>query len=422
MTSTALKKVALYALACDGSVPPEPRADDLGTNALAQMPGILWTTDTDLRFTMAVGTCLAQLGLRCQQLVGQTVYEFFKTSDPGFAPIAAHHAALVGLAHDFEFVAGAAVYRGCAEPLFDDNGALLGTVTTLLDASNRQQEEEQRLGAALKAEAAKKAESLRVLARGVAHTFNNLLTGVIGYAALAAKDLPPDSPVLAYLQGIENAAGKAADVAGQMATYGGPIALAAEPINLSALIDGMGNIIQSTLAGRIEVTYDLDADLPLIHGDAARLQRLVTALLANASEALGEEPGVIHLRTQAVNAVHSVLGNTFGAEHVPDGDFVWLQVSDTGCGMDDETRARIFEPFFSTKFIGRGLGMAMVQGIVRAHHGAVSVSSKPKLGTTVHVLLPVSWQESRHLSGPHKFPDAFQDIEQPADCSAVYFY
>jgi len=422
MTSTALKKVALYALACDESTPPEQRARDLGTNVLAQMPGILWTTDTDLRFTMAVGTGLAQLGLRCQQLVGQTVYEFFKTSDPNFPPLAAHHAALVGLAYDFELVAGDAVYHGCAEPLFADDGTMLGTVTTLLDASNRRDEEEQRLRAALKAAAAKKAESLRVLARGVAHTFNNLLTGIIGYAALAVKDLPPDSPVLAYLQGVENSARMAADIAGQLGTYCGPSALAEEPINLSALIEGMGNLIRSTLPSRIDVTYDMDADLPIIYGDAERLQRLVTALLANASEALGEEPGVIHVRTQVVNAVHSVLGSTFGNECVPDGDYVWLQVSDTGCGMDDETGARIFEPFFSTKFIGRGLGMAMVQGIVRAHHGAVSVSSKPKLGTTVHVFLPVRGQGSLPVSGPHRVPNAFQDLEQPADCSAVYFY
>jgi two-component system cell cycle sensor histidine kinase/response regulator CckA len=422
--STVSKKIAFFTLPSDEQIPFQPEmGEDPGlSGVLAQIPGILWTTDTDLRFTMTVGAGLAQLGLQRHELVGQTLYEFFKTSDPAFSPVAAHHAALLGLAHDFDFTAGDAVYHGCAEPLFDDDGRLLGTVATVMDASNRRCEEERRLRALLKAQAAKKAESLHVVARGVAHTFNNLLTAVIGYASLALKDLPADSPVLAYLQGIENSARMAADVAGQLGTYCGATVLAEEPLNLSALIESMGNLIQTTLPSRIEVTYDLDADLPFIYGDAGRLQRLLMALLTNAAEALGDETGVIHLRTQAVTADRNFVVNIFGNEDVPDGDYVWLQISDTGCGMDKETRRRIFEPFFSTKFIGRGLGMAMVQGITRAHHGAISVSSKPELGTTVHILLPVSGQGALPLTGPHKSGAAFQDSEQPTDCPAVYYY
>jgi two-component system cell cycle sensor histidine kinase/response regulator CckA len=262
-----------------------------------------------------------------------------------------------------------------------------------------------------------------VLARGVAHTFNNLLTAVIGYTSLAAKDLPADSPALPYLQGIENAARQAVDIAGQMGTYCGTGALSQEPLNLSALIEGMGNVIQTTLPRRIEVTYDMESDLPCIYGDAERLQRLVMALLVNAAEALGTEPGLIHLRTQTVTVDRGFLVNSFGNEDVPDGDYVWLQVSDTGSGMDAETRARIFEPFFSTKFIGRGLGLSIVQGIVRGHHGAITVSSKPRLGTTVHVLLPVSGQSScLPLAGPHKPPAAFQEDDRAEDFPAVYYY
>jgi signal transduction histidine kinase len=424
MLTSPSRKIALYALPCDEPAPDRsPKEEDGVLNGvLAQMPGILWTTDADLRFTMTTGSGLAQLGLQRQELVGHTLYEFFKTSDPAFSPIAAHHAALVGLAQDFEFTAGDACYRGCAEPLFDDEGRLLGTVATIADASNRRFEEEQRLRAALKTQAAKRVDSLRVVARGVAHTFNNLLTAVIGYASLAAKSMPPDSPLLTYLQGIEGSAHQAAEVAGQLGTYCGARVLAEEPLNLSALIQEMGSLIQSTVPNRIEVTYDMEADLPFIYADPKYLQQLVIALLANAAEAIGDQPGIIRIRTQAVRADRSFLGKTFGAEDVPDGDYVWLQVSDTGCGMDSETVTRVFEPFFSTKFIGRGLGLAMVQGIVGAHHGTISVSSRPKLGTTVHLLLPVGAPSALPLAGPHKSGAAFQEDHQPADCPAEYYY
>src|SRR5437899_369120 len=166
MSRLACKKIALYALPCDEQAPyrPETADDSSLSGLLTQMPGILWTTDIDLRFTMTMGAGLAQLGLQHHELAGQTLYEFFKTSDPAFSPVAAHHAALVGLAHNFDFVAGGTVYQGCAEPLFDDDGKLLGTVATVMDASNRRFEEEQRLRAALKAQAAKKAESLHAVA------------------------------------------------------------------------------------------------------------------------------------------------------------------------------------------------------------------------------------------------------------------
>jgi signal transduction histidine kinase len=142
-------------------------------------------------------------------------------------------------------------------------------------------------------------------------------------------------------------------------------------------------------------------------------------LFVNASEALGEGPGLIRLCTQTADINRTFPADTFGDEDVADGDYVWLQVSDTGHGMDASTQARIFEPFFSTKFIGRGLGMAEVQGIVRAHHGAISVSSKPGFGTTVHVLLPVNVKGRMPLTGPHK-GTAFQERERAGDGLAVH--
>jgi signal transduction histidine kinase len=185
---------------------------------------------------------------------------------------------------------------------------------------------------------------------------------------------------------IASAAQCAADLAGQMLMYAQKAKTERVPVNLSALIESVWPLLQESVGKNGVLVQDLEADVPAVEGDANQLRDLVMTLVQNASDAIGDGPGTIRVRTRLTHrdfAFAAPAGNS-----LPEGEYVWLQVTDTGCGMDAETRARIFEPFYSTKFTGRGLAMAAVQGIVHSHQGAISVSSKPGQGATVNVFLP----------------------------------
>jgi CheY-like chemotaxis protein len=134
--------------------------------------------------------------------------------------------------------------------------------------------------------------------------------------------------------------------------------------------------------------FNLESDLPAIEADPAQVRRIAMNLITNAAEAIGEGGGTIELSTGVMHADRTYLSGTYFDDHLPAGRYVYLEVSDTGCGMSLETQAKIFDPFFTTKFTGRGLGLAAVIGIVRAHQGALKVSSQPGLGSTFRLLFP----------------------------------
>ena len=130
--------------------------------------------------------------------------------------------------------------------------------------------------------------------------------------------------------------------------------------------------------------------LPSIDADPTQVRQLVTQLVTNASDSLGEESGLVTVATGTLEADRELLKRTFPGDDLPPGTYVFLEVSDTGCGMDGETLGKIYDPFFSTKFVGRGLGLAAVLGIVRGHGGTLQVSSEPGQGSTFRVLFPVA--------------------------------
>ncbi len=134
--------------------------------------------------------------------------------------------------------------------------------------------------------------------------------------------------------------------------------------------------------------YELGSELPVIAADPVQLRQVIRHLVTNASEAIGEDDGVITIRTGTKWASRKYLATTYLGDDAPQGKYVFLEVKDTGCGMDPETKARIFDPFFTTKFTGSGLGLAAVMGIVRAHGGIIRVNSVPDQGTSVLTLFP----------------------------------
>jgi PAS domain S-box-containing protein len=269
-----------------------------------------------------------------------------------------------------------------------DDPAVGAVVANWRDVTQRKRVEAESAALDRKVQEAQKLDSLGVLAGGIAHDFNNLLTTILGFASLVRMDLPAGSGQEGHLQQIEQAARQAADLCRQMLAYAGKGRFVVGPVDLNAVVRDSAGLIHSAVSRQAVLTFQLAADLPAVMADTGQMRQVVLSLLTNASEALGERQGVIAIRTRALRADGVLLERLHLGNDLPEGDYVELEVSDTGCGMDEATKARIFEPFFSTKFTGRGLGLAAVRGIVRSHRGAIDVDSTPGQGSTIRVLLP----------------------------------
>jgi PAS domain S-box-containing protein len=283
----------------------------------------------------------------------------------------------------------------------DDDGRILGALSAGDDITDRRREEEERRYLDAQIQHAQKLESLGVLAGGIAHDFNNLLVSMLGNAELALLDLPPESPVRGRLNDLRDIAIRASELSGQMLAYSGKGRFLVEALNLNRLVEDMGHLLRVSIAKNVVLKYSFHPDLPLVQADPSQLRQVVMNLIINASEAIGERSGVVTLSTGVTHVDNRYLRDTFVDDELPEGFYVYLEVSDTGQGMDPETRLRIFDPFFSTKFTGRGLGLSAVLGIVRGHRGAIKVYSEPRRGTSFKVLLPCAQEQIEQDAGPH---------------------
>jgi signal transduction histidine kinase/ActR/RegA family two-component response regulator len=252
---------------------------------------------------------------------------------------------------------------------------------------------EERLALERKLLEAQKLESLGVLAGGIAHDFNNLLAAILGNAELALLDLPAKSSAHASITQIELAARRAAGLTQQMLAYSGRGHFVVGRHDLNALISGMAELIEASIPRQIKLQLALAPQLPAIVADAAQIRQAVMNLVANAAEAIGERDGAITLTTRMRRTDRAYLAQANLTPDLVEGTYVELEIADTGHGMDVATQAKIFEPFFSTRFTGRGLGLPAVLGIVRGHRGALTVHSAPEQGTTFQILLPVAAEE-----------------------------
>jgi len=237
---------------------------------------------------------------------------------------------------------------------------------------------------------AQKLESIAVLAGGVAHDFNNLLLAILGNVELALMHVPQGSPAVESLKQVQVAAHNAADLTRQLLAYGGRGRFVLQFLSLNDLVTEMSQLLRASIAKHVSFDMQLDAGLPKLKADPAQVRQIVMNLITNAAEAIGEQRGTITLKTSVRTLGEEEAKGIFLPEAAKPGDYLALEVSDTGQGMDAAVKARIFEPFFSTKFVGRGLGLAAVLGIVRGHRGVLSVQSEPGQGTTFTVLLPAS--------------------------------
>jgi PAS domain S-box-containing protein len=278
-------------------------------------------------------------------------------------------------------------------PLYDNAGRYTGALAMVSDITERKRAEQERRDLEAQMRQAQKLESLGVLAGGIAHDFNNLLTGIIGNVSIALEDLADQPRSREIVEEIDTAARRAAGLCQLMLTYSGKGQLEVKPVDLNELVTEMADLLGVSTSKKATINYELASDLPSVDADAAQIGQILMNLITNASEALGEDSGVIAIRTGTVDCDRDYLRDTYLSPKLSAGKYVYLEIRDTGTGMDAETLDKVFDPFFTTKFVGRGLGLAAVLGIIRSHNGAIKVESARGLGTTFCVLLPVGQLE-----------------------------
>ncbi len=289
-------------------------------------------------------------------------------------------------------------------------GGQPATLVFVLDVTARRRSDEDRRALEQKVQQAQKFESLGILAGGIAHDFNNLLVSILGNSDIALSMIPADSNVNEVVTEIQVAAWRAAELTRQMLAYSGRGRFVIETLDLSVLTFDMAQLLEASVSGRAEVRFELAYGLPQVSADAAQLRQVIASLVTNAAEAMPGTSGDILISTGLIHVDRHYLRATEFQQELEEGTYVYIEVKDTGSGMDAATRDRVFDPFFTTKFTGRGLGLAAVLGIVRGHKGAIKVDSEPGVGTTFKVLFPAHFV-SRSTAADSPPNDSVQDLE-----------
>ncbi len=263
---------------------------------------------------------------------------------------------------------------------------LLETVATLQEEiSTRKRAEEEKVVLERQFQQAQKLDSLGVLAGGIAHDFNNILAIIMGYCGLTKRDYDTAPK---HIPEIEKAVNRAAELCRLMLAYAGKATLSKTHLILWALVEQVVHMLKATIGRNVEIKTFFPPNMPPIRGDASQLQQTVMNLILNAAEAIGEAQGVV-LVTLAKTVIEPGQSDIdYFGKAIPPGGYIVMEVDDNGCGMDEETLSRIFEPFYTTKFTGRGLGMSAVLGIITAHQGALQLFSQAGQGTAFKVYLP----------------------------------
>jgi PAS domain S-box-containing protein len=263
-------------------------------------------------------------------------------------------------------------------------------LSVMTDITEVKRTETERLKMEIQLRNTQKFESLGLLAGGIAHDFNNLLMAVLGNAEAALDILPEDDPARAYLNSIERAGQRAADLTRQMLAYSGRDHFEAKALDVSQLVTEMTGLMEIGLSKKAGLKLLLTENLPSVIADAGQIQQVIMNIVSNASEALDETGGLITVSTGYTRMEDEEINKAVFHEDAHSGLYVYIEVSDTGCGIAPDGIAQMFDPFYSTKCTGRGLGMAVVQGIVQGHKGIISVQSKTGQGATIRVSLPAT--------------------------------
>lgn len=257
------------------------------------------------------------------------------------------------------------------------------------DLTDRKQAEQERHRLELHLQETQRLESLGVLAGGIAHDFNNLLTVILGNLSLIRQELPAKSLHHPSLEQSEQASRQAAELCRQMLAYAGRGKLENKPFDLTELVESSRALLSTAATRQHQLHFHLSSGLPCMAGDPSQIRQIVMNLVQNAAEAIPQPDGVIDILTGVAPLEQAAIQQCLFASQHQSGQYLWLEVRDSGQGMDEVTRKRIFEPFFTTKFTGRGLGLAAVAGIVRTHRGMIQCHSVPLTGTFFRIYFPI---------------------------------
>ncbi|HKD63980.1 MAG TPA: CHASE4 domain-containing protein [Candidatus Acidoferrales bacterium] len=343
-----------------------------------KMPAVLWTTDTELRFTSGMGAGLETLGLRAHEMEGKSLFEYFHTDDPEFISIAAHRKALTGQSVTYEIEWQKHVFDSHVQPLNGSDGQLLGVIGVALDITDRKHLADQ-------LRVSQKMQAVGELAGGVAHDFNNLLMIVKGHAEMLL-DRIDSSSARHNLEQIQGATERAATLTRQLLAFSRKQVLQPKVLDLNNVVAGMIKMFSRVIGENIDLAFLPGSKLAPVKADPGQMEQVLLNLVVNARDAM-PDGGRLTIETCNVD-----LDSVSASQHsvMEAGSYVMLIVTDTGCGMDAGTQARIFEPFFTTKGQGKGtgLGLATVYGVVKQSGGFIWVYSEVDHGSTFKIYLP----------------------------------
>ena len=300
---------------------------------------------------------------------------------------------------EFDVICGDGKSRqlfGNAVPLLDGAGRAYGSIAAFIDITELKRVEEQ-------LRHAQKLESIGVLAGGVAHDFNNILTSILGNASLLQMDLPATAQ--RRLETIIESTERAGALTRQLLAYAGKGRFHVCDFDISALVRSTADLLRVSIPKNVELIIEVPRMLPVTRGDSSQIQQVLMNLVLNAAEAIPDGKGGRVAVTASSIEIDAAFPQDSGCEIAP-GWYICVNVTDNGCGIDEETKRRIFEPFFTTKFTGRGLGLAAVQGILRSHKGGITLQTSPGQGSTFAVYLPCTTPQASAVTGSTRSAEA----------------
>jgi len=355
---------------------------------MALSPDIISIIGADGLLSYNSPAALKVHGYREEDLLGRSTFELIHPEDQAavsdaLARILSHSEEQVAVQYRYLNRDGSYAWMEATACNQLENPLIQGIVCISRDIRERKELEDQRLNLERQLLHAQKLESLGTMAGGIAHDFNNLLAVIVGNLDLALLKLAPGADAAAHLEQAIQASRNAADLTRQILAYSGKAVFTTQPLDLNELVVGNVALFRAVIPRQISLEVRSDSELPKIRADRGQLQQVLMNLISNAVEAIGSRPGKVWFRTGVVE-----VGDP--GEPATQRRLVYLEVADDGCGMSEETQRRFCEPFYTTKFTGRGLGMAAAQGIVKAHQGSMQLESREGEGTRLRILFPVA--------------------------------